>query len=182
MAEVDIDGTTYFAYASLEDADGYLAANLAADTWRGTDDDRKGMALVTATRVLDRQRWRGTKTDTAQVGAWPRSGTGLAGVEDGTVPADIVNGSIELASALLDGSEAQTAQSTAQTIQSLRAGSVSLSYFRGAEGAPLRFPLPVMELIRLYLAGGGSGMAGAIAYGTGKQSTTVDDYGYTRGL
>jgi hypothetical protein len=182
MATVEIDGNDYDAYADQEEADLYLAASLSADSWRAAEDDVKGMALVTATRLLDRQSWVGEKNVSNQTLAWPRKDTGVEGVADAVIPQDIINGTIELASALIDGSEAQTAQTTAQTIQSLRAGSVSISYFRGAEGVALRFPLPVQEYLGKYLTGKGSQLVGAISSGTDGCTVTGDRLGYVRGL
>ena len=43
-----------------------------------------------------------------QVLQWPRTGTGVDGVDDTMVPTDFVNGSIELALSLVDGSTVQT--------------------------------------------------------------------------
>ena len=56
MATISIGGNDYTAYASLAEADVYLAAdpaNFAA--WEAiTDDDVKGRALIGATRSIDR--------------------------------------------------------------------------------------------------------------------------------
>lgn len=177
-------GDDYTVYANQETADAYLEAAQHAATWRAstTTDDDKARALVTATRLLDRQRWKGDKTDSSQAHAWPRSNTGVTGVVDNQIPEAVTNACIELALALLDGSDVQSEQTTEQKLQSIRAGSVSLTYFRGAEGPPRRFPLIVHELLRDYLAGAGVDTLGMKVTGASAESRTGQDFGIVRGL
>lgn len=167
----------FTVYAGTDEADAYAEGALQADPWRAADDDTKGRALVTATRIFDRQRWKGDKTVANQDLAWPRSNTGIDTVDPAVIPEDITNGSIELAFALVDGSTVQYDQNTSQKIQSMQAGSVSLSFFRGADGIPIRWPLPVQELIRDYLAGGMLTLAGPISSGVDGKSVTRQDFG-----
>lgn len=182
MATVMIGSQVYVVYADIPEADLYLDALATATNWRAADDDTKAMYLVTATRVLDRQRWKGTKTAADQDLAWPRTGTGVTGVVDDEIPDNIITASIEMANMLADGSELQTDQSIAQKIQQLSAGSVSLTFFRGAEGAALRFPLPIMELIRDYLASTRPVLGGGFFGGTDGESVTGEDFGLNGGL
>jgi len=187
---VSVDGTDYESYVSLEQADAYLNAAQHGATWQAeTDDDVKGRAIVTAVRTLDRQRWKGERNpDDSPTHSleWPRINTGVAGVEDDVVPQDILDATCELALSLMDGSTVQTevgAQS--KETSSLKAGSVSISYFKGAitqdKVNPARFPLPVQELVQPYLAGGNSSVAG-VAYGTDGESVTEEDFGYNGGI
>lgn len=182
---VDIDGEEYPVYADVEQADEYLNAALhATDVWPALDDDTKARALVTATRVLDRQRWRGVvyTSSPPQLLAWPRMNTGIVGVIDTVVPDAIGYATIELALALVSGTDAQGEQNTSQKIQSLRAGSVSLTFFRGAEGEPYRFPLIVQELLWDYLLGVGVGIGGTRSTGTDGVSVTHEDFGINGGI
>jgi len=182
MPDVIIGSQTYASYATVAEADQYLSAAAHADAWRAiTDDDVKGRALVTASRLLDRQRWKGEKTDPLQDLAWPRTGTGVEGVEDDTIPQDIIDACIELALAIVQGSDVQEAQNQSQKIQNLKAGSVSLTFFRGADGVPLRFPLIIQELLLKYLAGAGASLANT-ATGTDGCTISNDPYGFTEGL
>ena len=186
---VSIDGTDYESYVSLETADAYLNAAQHGATWRAqTDDDEKGRAIVTAVRILDRQIWKGERNPDASPTSqleWPRINTGVEGVEDNLVPQDILDATCELALFLMDGSAVQTdpAAQTKET-SSLKAGSVSISYFKGAITAekvnPDRFPLPVQELVQPYLGGSGVAVCGA-AYGTDGESVTEEDFGFTGG-
>lgn len=163
MEVVLVDSQPYDAYASVAQADLYLAAAIhAGTTWTGASDNTKGQALVTATRILDRQRWADAYDTQAER-------EDVAAIQDA---------SVEMALALVDGSDLQTEQQTGQKLQSIRAGSVALSYFRGAEGTPTRFPTIVNELLRDYLAGDTATMVG-VATGVGGTSSTEDDFGHT---
>ena len=167
MKTIDIGADSYLAYADVEDADTYLGAAFHAGTdWSGASETSKGQALVTATRILDRQRWADAYDTQAER----------------EVVGDIVNASIEMALSLIQGSDVQTAQSTGQALQSIRAGSVALTYFRGAEGKPHRFPTIVNELLRDYLAGADFSIGMTATGADGPPSTTADDFGHTEGL
>lgn len=177
---VTINSQQFSVYASLSQAAQYLLAVFGADAWFALTPDQQGQALVTATRLMDRQCWQGTRTTDSQELEWPR--TGISGVYELAVPGDIVNGTIELAFAISGGSEVvNNATPQAQTLQTVKAGSVSLTYFRGAEGvlAANRFPLPVQEYVRKYLCGAAGLTLGAKSYGTDGESITNDDMGYS---
>lgn len=179
---VTVDSQAYPAYADLDDADAYLAPSLHAAGWVAATEERRAQALVTMTRILDRQSWLGQPTDEAQELAWPRTGTGVAGVEDDEVPEDIARATIEGALALLDGSDMQTAVGS-PVLQSIRAGSVALTYYIGAgsDTTAQRFPLVVQELVRRYLSGYGPGRSG-MSSGTDGCSVTDRNFGFGGGL
>jgi len=187
MPTVAFDSVLFDVYADVAEADAYLIASFGSATWFALDANTKAQALVTATRTLDRQCWLGTKSDGSQILDWPRTGTGVSGVEDGIVPADIVNGSIELAFAISGGSNVQdTTTPGSQQLQIIKAGSVMLTYFRGAEGLAAqfsRFPTRVQELVGQYMCGaqGLLGLSG-VATGTDGQSVTADPFGFNEGV
>lgn len=161
---VIIDSIEFPVYADLETATAYAVGSLNATEWTALDDDAKKVALVSATRVLDRQRWR-SDCDT---------------FEKRLEKQNIVDASVEIAFALAAGSDLQDAQNQSQKIEMLRAGSVQLRFFRGADGKPLRFPLIIQELIRDCLASAGGKLArGSVAFGTDKGSATDEDFGYS---
>lgn len=166
MPQVSIGSNLFTTYADVDEGNLYLSAAFHADAWRALDDDdTKARALVTATRILDRQKWRTnyqTFAERLEVEA-------------------IVNASIELANYIVDGVDVQNDQNISQKIQELQAGSVSISYFRGAEGASLRFPLIVTELLKDYLMIGTNAVSG-VASGVDGESITNNDYGYTEGI
>lgn len=86
------------AYASLDEADGYLEGDAGPRrvTWTAADEDAKRRGLVTATRTLDRLPWRGAKAVATQATAWPRSGIGTT-----TLPADVEVAAILIAAHLV---------------------------------------------------------------------------------
>lgn len=169
MPTVELDAV-FEVYADVDMADVYFSGAYHGASWRDLEDeDEKARLLVTATRTLDRQRWKGDKTDAEQELQWPRSNTSVDGVEDDTVPDDIINASLELALSILDGSDVQTEQTTTQRVQSMSAGSVSITNFRSVDDQKLRFPLPVQELVGKYLAGAGTTLVG-VATGVDTES------------
>lgn len=70
-----IAGSEYPAYATIAEADAYLAIDLQySQTWNGLTDVRKMTLLAAATRLLDGLNWRGIRSAAGQATAWPRSG------------------------------------------------------------------------------------------------------------
>lgn len=173
---VEIGSQEYQTYASDAEAHEYLAADFGAAVWRAEDDeDQHARALVTATRILDRMAWAGDKADAAQALAWPRTGTGITGVEDDAIPQPIIDASILLAKLIHAGSAVDGTPSTAQSIKRQRAGSVEQEFFRSFDD-PTRLPTEVHELIGPYLAGSG-GVGGAIASGVCEPTAFHPGYG-----
>lgn len=187
LATVTIGGTEYTVYASVAEADLYLDAAFHAGNWQDqvlTPDETKARALVTATRILDRQNWKGSKTVAAQTLAFPREDMGLTPepiVDANDIPVDIVNASIEMANSLVDGSEVQTRQTNEDLVRSLTAGSVSITFARESGASAIRFPLIVHELVRKYLAGTSSSLR-ATATGVDGETIYPLDLGFSGGL
>lgn len=164
LVEVDIGEGTFEVYADVDAANEYADGATHGATWRAsTDDDAKGRALVTATRTLDRQQWLDAY-NTPELRA--------------EVP-NIVNASIEMAFALMDGSDLQNQQSTAERIRSMQAGSVSITNFRGID-TPTRFPQIVQELLRGYL-GSDSSLFYSKAVGTDGLTEFPVELGFSTG-
>lgn len=176
-------------YIDLTDADAYFAVAIHAALWEAeTDDTVKEKALITSTRILDRQTWAGTKYDASQELAWPRSGvTDRDGdaVEEDEVPQEILDATCELALSLLADTALQdTSSTTSGNLKRVQAGSVQVEYFR--PGQSKKFPNIVQELVGPFLRGTGLVTVG-IAYGTGEDdpeslADAGDEYGLTEGL
>lgn len=182
MATVDAGGEEFTVYADIDTADAYLAGAFHATDWASLTDDVKGKALVTATRILDRQRWLGSKTVSDQVLAWPRTGTGVSGVEDDTIPEAIIAGAIELALTVSAGADVQNQATTEETVKRIQAGSVSIENFRSTQQFSARFPQIIQELIGVYLLGGSASFGGPIVSGTDACSPFEDKYDFNEGL
>lgn len=169
MAEVDVGQETYTTYADVDTADIYAEAAIHATAWQDlgstltADLDAKGRALVSATRTLDRQVWLDAY-NTFELRA---------------VEQPIIDASIELAIALLDGSDVQNVQTGVERIKSMSAGSVSITNFRGID-SPTRFPQIVQELLRGYLGSSGTGGV-AQAFGVDAETTFPIDLSYGTG-
>lgn len=185
MPTVTIASQDYAVYADTATANEYLAASVTATTWNDADtsDDDKAKALVSATRLLDRQKWLGSKTDADQALTWPRTDTGVDGVEDAVVPQAIIDACCELAALFVAGTtDAIDNASTSQQTRSLKAGTVAIEYFRPDANTAARFPTAVQELVGDYLAGNGSDVVAGYVGGTDVCSAFDDSYGLTRGL
>jgi hypothetical protein len=171
---VTIGSATYETYATVEEADAYLAADFTATAWRDeTDEDAKARALVTATRLLDRQVWPGQKTDEDQDQAWPR--TGVSGVDEDDIPQAVIDACCLLAKYIHEGSTLETSTTTANNTKRLKAGSAEIEYFFPLTNGT-RLPLPVMELLAGLLGTAGSAITAAQSFGTDGCSVADDSY------
>ena len=189
---VTIGTSTYTVYADVATCDAYMEGSMSenAVAWRAlTEADDKGRYLVQMTRTLDRQQWKGEKTDPTNEHDWPRMNTGVPGVVDDAVPQDIIDACCEGAAALSNGANFETTLSQTSMIQSMSAGSVSISYFYPNVSTVIggaRFPVNIQELLWPYL-GFGTGAAGtqigaAQSFGTDGKSATDADFGLNRAL
>lgn len=153
----------FTVYAGVDAADKYASGSAHADAWRElTDDDAKGRYLVTATRVADRQIWRGDKAEADQPLAFPRINMGITPeplLDDNDIPVDIVSGVIELAIAQANGEDIQSSAIVEDRVRAMSAGSVSITFAR-SDSIPTRFPQIVQELFRRFLGGSGSSFKG----------------------
>lgn len=173
------------SYIDTDDADAYFGDSLRADNWDALDTDIKSKALITATRMLDRQTWMGEKADDAQALQWPRTGVtdkyGNA-VSDASVPQQILDATCELALMLTTDASVETKSNTNGNTKYLKAGEAEIGYFRPTRGG--RFPTIIQELIAQFLAGAASaGSGGSYATGTCEESKfSCNPYGLTNGI
>ena len=156
----------------LQDANDYLAASVTSTDWAGKTDDEKKALLVSAFRLLDRQKWSGTADGAI---AWPRTGATCNGaaVTDGEIPDDIVEGQFEMASFLATSTDPLTSNNTDSNIKRAKAGSAEVEYFYPLSGEGTRFPLPVQELIGCYLAGSTTGLSALLPFVGGQDDTSL---------
>ena len=169
---VQIGVAYYDVYANTATADAYLAADATADGWSTATATQKAQALVSATRLINRQAWVGVATDAM---AWPRTGT----EDDTQAYADIIEASILLASSIVDGSDV-VASNGVNLQRRLKAGSVEIENFRQDPNTVSRWPLAVGELFGRWLDGGASVGVG-YASGTDQPFTLGENYGFSRG-
>ena len=133
---VMIDTHTYASYATVAEADAYLAADpTAASAWAALSDDDKARRLVAATRRLDLLPWAGDRTAATQPGQWPR--TGLTDADGASVPSDSIPPQIEVATIVLAGSAAVVsvvATDDGADIESEMIGPKQVSYWHRRRG------------------------------------------------
>ena len=176
-------------YVTEAQADAYLGDSVNGTQWTALTSTQKCQHLISAFRLLELQRWAGTKTVDTQTAQWPRTGVTCNGeaVDPNTVPTRIENGQIELANAIVLNPNLLTSPTGTTTagIKRARAGSAEVEYFRNNPSSRIlgnqRFPVPVQELIGCFLAGTPVS-ASALATGTdGESQFDQDQYGTTRG-
>lgn len=158
-----ITGTN--SYISTDEADTYHAGNVAGDSWLPLDQEVKERSVISATRMLDRQMWKGAKTSSVQALQWPRTEIvdpyGNA-VSSGTVPQFIEDATAELALALALDPTVQTSTGTNKNIKRVKAGSAEVEFFFSSINT--RFGTVIQELIGSYL-GSTSSLAGTLGIG-----------------
>lgn len=143
------------SYATRAEATAYHAAHLYASIWEDADDDQKDIALLWATRVLDEQfDWVGQKIRATQALRWPRLGVtdrdGWA-VSPTTIPMFLKNATAELARQLLARDRFATRDEAASGIQSVDAGSVSVTF--GKLDRIALVPESVLSIVEWYILG-----------------------------
>lgn len=192
MGTVNIGGTDYTIYGDESSANAYFAASISSQNWDSASVTSRRKALVTAYRWLNRLKWQGAKTSSAQDGAHPRTGLtdcdGTA-VDSSTVAPGVAEAQYELSDLLLgDGTLVQNA-SSGSNVRRAKAGEAEVEFFiptLGFGGATDTIvPRPAFDLIKCYLEGfGPSSSSGNTAYGTDGESDfeDCDDYGTNYGL
>jgi len=135
-------------YASLAEAEAYMATLTFKDAW-GSADPAKEAALKQAARLLDTLNWKGTRATQAQSMAWPRVDVvDRDGYEVEGIPAALKNAQAEFALRLM--AEDRTADAGALAPQAMTIGSLQISDLRRSV-----FPPSVLELARDFLRASG---------------------------
>jgi hypothetical protein len=169
------------SYVTVAEADAYHLASIHGANWTAAVNLTKEQALLTATRMLERQEWVGTKTSPVQALDWPRTGVTYPDgtpVPSATVPQFIKDAECELALALINDQSVQINEDTSNNIRRLKAGSAEIEYFRPTSGS--RFPTIVAELVNFYLASA-AGFS-APNWGDVETETQISDFEVTDGL
>lgn len=191
MGTVSISGQDFSIYGEhrvdaggVQSAINYFAAALHATSFTGASNLDQQRALVTATRMLDRQAWQGARAGSPQELAFPR--TGLVDVDgqpvdSASVPVQIVQATYELANSLLGDAAVQTDRDTGTNIKRERQRDkvaeleteTETERFRPTAGSAPRFPTIVQELVAPFLAGTLS--ASSLVFTSGTDVSTLFD-------
>jgi len=155
-------------YADLAAANYYAGSHFSPQfaSWLAATDDIKGQTLVTATSRLEAIAWDGTATgllgSTPTTLAFPRTGLlrdGVA-VDSATVPKEIVDGTIELAVAILAKPALVNAVDQGSNLSSVQGGGgVGASFFAptsAAQGTAPVLPPQVQRLVGRFMATAGA--------------------------
>lgn len=67
-----IGGSSSTSYVTLTEANDYFADRLNVAEWDAADNETREKALITATRRIDEETFRGRKASTTQALKWPR--------------------------------------------------------------------------------------------------------------
>jgi len=143
------------SYVTLAEANTYFENRLNVAAWTEASDLEKSQALVTATSVLNDEKWIGTAISDSQSLAFPRTGTYFdprlghdVSLAD-SVPGRVIDATYELAYHLLNNEDVLDDTGTVTTVQ---VGQISLNIDTSAS----TIPPSVKRLIRPLLINAGS--------------------------
>lgn len=130
------------------DATTYFGNQLNADAWTNASNDEKDQALLTATAILSRMEWAGSKATSTQALPFPRTyaptlehdavpdvvavdfvDESLLYYDDATIPAPIASATCELALVLLNAGSADPFASDVNRLKSKTVGPISKEWF-----------------------------------------------------
>lgn len=146
------------SYVSVAAADTYFELLLHADNWTAATTGTKEKALATATNMMDRKNWQGSKTSDSQPLEWPRTGvTDKNGdvVASDSLPQALLDGCCELALSLINDATVQTAAATGgDNVKSMTTGKTSVDFFSPSSPIPsgATFPAIAQEYLGQFLA------------------------------
>jgi hypothetical protein len=181
LSTITINTIDYIAYASLAEANTYLAVDPVRMTkWATLTDPQKNTYLVAATRRLDLSAWTGSKTGgAAQENQWPRTGvtyTDGTAVPTDEVPIEIQNACCLLAGSIANDSTAAESGTSGNNKKRVKAGSAEIEYFKPTTGSQLQDET-AFRLVKDFFAGAvaTSVASGAYASGTDCASSFESD-------
>ena len=181
ITTITINTVDYISYASIVEANQRLAVDPTRSTaWAALSDDQKAIQLVAATNRLDLFDYSGEKVSATQANQWPRTGATCNGtpVTETDVPLDLENATILLAGTIATTPDTANAGTAGSNIESVRAGTVAVSFFRPTIPGPALQDETAFALIRCLFAGAGAtstnfGLASGSS-GTNTQSAFID--------
>lgn len=122
--------TTENSYVTLDEANAYFADSSNAAEWQALSNDGKEDALVSSTRVLDKESWVGVAVSTSQSLAFPRSGSyydpkygQVVYFDEEDTPSRVKEATFEMALHLLKNPDSLN---SASTVKELKVGSIEL--------------------------------------------------------
>lgn len=147
-------GMSANSMATLAEAEAYMAGRLHKAKWEAADDPDKEAALIWASRILSKQRYKGDKSSINQAMAFPRQGLydrdGLH-VDANTIPVDVVHAVSEYAFLLLENDS--TKPSGTQGFKQIKVSVIDIKpdAVDRAEGVPQ----PILKMLDAFIHRGG---------------------------
>jgi hypothetical protein len=124
------------SYATVAEADSYFLDRLDAAIWTAADATRKAQALITASLLLNDQKWIGIAVSDSQSLAFPRSGSyfdSMMGTEviltEDEVPSRVISATYELALHLLTNGNVLD---DTGSVRNMAVGAISLEVIQNA--------------------------------------------------
>lgn len=147
VLDVTVGGSAANAYLSRAEADAYFESRLYATAWTGATGANKDIAIVWATRLLDRSiDWIGYVTTALQALRWPRanalSADGILILND-VIPKQVKEATAELAMWLLQ--KDRTAETGREGIRAFSVGKLSFQFDKLDNPTPI--PDAVYQLV-----------------------------------
>lgn len=156
------------SYDEVTNCDTYMENSSHGGAWTGYTDDQKARNMMTAFAVLERLRWKGSKTVSGQAGALPRTGlTNIDGeaLSSTAIPQAVKDAQCELALSIGANSGVVTGSGTSENVKSIAGDLTRVEFFKPESfSAAGELPKTVQDLIGHLLAS--AGVARAITYGT----------------
>lgn len=176
ISTITINSIDYIAYASVAQADAYLAVDpTRSAAWAALTTDQKGANLVAATRRLDQLNWTGEKTVSTQINEWPRTGAtcdGTVFASTTEVPQEVEDATILKAGSIaLDATNANV-NTSGSNIKRVQAGTAEVEFFQPTTGVALQ-DQTAFAIVNCYLAASSAGLSGS-ATGTDGTSSFCD--------
>lgn len=130
-------------YATLNEALIYFNDRMNSEVWYVTEPNTQDRALKTATKIIDRLNFAGSKTDELQENQFPRG-------SDTDVPQDIKDACCEIAFALVDGVDIEKERENLDMV-SQGYGNVRSTYERSMKPAHILAGVPSIVAWHLLL-------------------------------
>ena len=165
MATITISGNNYTSYATVADADTFLLVDAGYDTWNALSTDAKGKNLILASRLIDSQSYIDSCDTQAE----------RLALDDFKIICILIAKAV-----VIDGNtEILGSTVPEQDIDTMKAGSVEINYFRDFTSFSLgryvtRWTPTIYALLAKYLKSGSVGLG--FSNGTGG-TITISDYG-----
>lgn len=172
MTSIVISGNTYFAYASVADADSYLLVYPDTTAWFALDTDGKGKNLVVAANFIDTLPFKDEYDTQAER----------------EVVTDIINASILLANLVANGNtaflgvveqEQQTKRLKAGSVEQELYADINKLFYYNKNSLTSGLPPYIFNLLKPYLSSTTTAIAGSLSYGTDYTSTASDPWDLT---